>query len=180
MISCLVLKKAMILLQLPLPELLPMSKKSVISLRKTADMTSRSSQRSRTSRVLTTSTASLKLQMVSWSPVVIWVLKFRLKTYRLSRRISLQRYTVPANRLSQLLRCWIPWSKIRVRHVLRPLTLPMRSIRAQVRSCFPVRLLPVNTQLKHLRQWLKLQFVQKLMLTTINSSALLQKIMLQM
>ena len=65
MISCLVLKKAMILSRLPLPELLPMSKKSVISLRKTADMTSRSSQRSRTSRVLTTSTASLKLQMVS-------------------------------------------------------------------------------------------------------------------
>ena len=31
----------MILLQLPLPELLPMSKKSVISLRKTADMTSK-------------------------------------------------------------------------------------------------------------------------------------------
>lgn len=59
------IKEGYDLLQLPLPELLPMSKKSVISLRKTADMTSRSSQRSRTSRVLTTSTASLKLQMVS-------------------------------------------------------------------------------------------------------------------
>lgn len=59
------IKEGYDLLQLPLPELLPMSKKSVISLRKTADMTSKSSQRSRTSRVWTTSTASLKLQMVS-------------------------------------------------------------------------------------------------------------------
>ena len=34
--------------------------------------------------------------------------------------------------------------KPRVRHVQRPQTLPMRSIREQVRSCFPVKLLQVN------------------------------------
>lgn len=34
--------------------------------------------------------------------------------------------------------------KTRVRHVQRPQTLPTRSIREQVRSCFPVKLLQVN------------------------------------
>lgn len=54
------IKEAMISLPLLSPEQQPMSKKSVISLRKTVDRTSRLSPRSRTSRVLTTSTASLR------------------------------------------------------------------------------------------------------------------------